>query len=45
VSARRAVLEQLGSRYGRHFEDQWDFDRFAEEQKLGLDFTSPVQRP
>jgi hypothetical protein len=43
--ARRVVLDQLGSRYGRPFEDQWDFVRFAEEQKLGLDFTSPVQRP
>jgi hypothetical protein len=42
---RRIVLDQLGDRYGRRFEDQWDFVRFAEEQKLGLDFTSPVQRP
>jgi hypothetical protein len=43
--ARRVVLDQLGRRYGRHFEDQWDFVRFAEEQKLGLDFTSPAQHP
>jgi hypothetical protein len=43
--ARRVVLDELGSRYDRHFEDQWDFVRFAEEQKLGLDFSSPVQRP
>jgi hypothetical protein len=44
-AARRVVLDQLGSRYDRHFENQWDFVRFAEEQKLGLDFASPVQRP
>jgi hypothetical protein len=43
--ARRVVLDQLGSHYGRHFEDQWDFVRFAEEHKLGLDRTNPVQRP
>jgi hypothetical protein len=43
--ARRVVLDQLGRVYSRRFEDQWDFVRFAEEQKLGLDFTSPVQRP
>jgi hypothetical protein len=39
--ARRAVLDALGTRYQRHFADQWEFVRFAEEQKLGLDFTSP----
>jgi tRNA A-37 threonylcarbamoyl transferase component Bud32/predicted transcriptional regulator len=43
--ARRVVLDQLGNRYRRTFADQWEFVRFAEEQKLGLDFTSPVQRP
>jgi hypothetical protein len=43
--ARRVVLDQLGSRYGRRFENQWEFVRFAEEHKLGLDFTSPVQPP
>ena len=43
--ARRIVLNQLGSCYGRRFEDQWDFVRFAEEQKLGLDFTRRPQRP
>lgn len=41
--ARRGVLDQLGSRYDRQFDDQWDFVRFAEEKKLGLDFTSPAQ--
>jgi hypothetical protein len=44
-AARRVVLDQLGHYYGRQFEDQWDFVRFAEEQELGLDFTNPVQRP
>jgi hypothetical protein len=42
--APRIVLDQLGRHYGRRFENQWDFVHFAEEQKLGLDFTSPVQR-
>jgi hypothetical protein len=39
--ARRSVLDVLGWRYGRRFDDQWDFVEFAEAQKLGLDFTSP----
>src|SRR5262249_28323738 len=43
--ARRVVLDQLGRRYSRRFADQWEFVRFAEKQKLGLDFTSRVQRP
>ena len=43
--ARRAVLDHLECRYGRAFADQWDFVRFAEERKLGLDFTRPPQRP
>jgi hypothetical protein len=43
--ARRIVLDALGTRYQRHFADQWDFVHFAEAQKLGLDFTSPPQRP
>src|SRR5262249_43906908 len=43
--ARRAVLDVLGTRYRRTFTDPWDFVRFAEEQKLGLDFTSPPKRP
>jgi hypothetical protein len=36
-AARRTVLEQLARHYGRLFADQWDFARFALEQKLGLD--------
>jgi tRNA A-37 threonylcarbamoyl transferase component Bud32 len=43
--ARRAVLDVLAERYHRPFADQWEFVRFAEEQKLGLDFTSPPKRP
>jgi hypothetical protein len=39
------VLDALGTRYQRRFADHWEFVRFAEEQKLGLDFTSPPQRP
>jgi hypothetical protein len=42
---RRAVLDALGVRYKRTFSDQWDFVRFATERKLGLDFTTPPQRP
>src|SRR5262249_13785264 len=41
---RRVVLDRLGDHYGREFADQWEFVRFAEEQKLGLDFTSPPKR-
>jgi hypothetical protein len=43
--ARRIVLDQLGNRYHRTFADMWEFVRFAEEQKLGLDLTSPPQKP
>jgi hypothetical protein len=39
--ARRAVLDVLGAHHQRVFVDQWDFVRFAQEKKLGLDFTSP----
>jgi hypothetical protein len=43
--ARRLVLAQLARHYGRPFADQWDFVRFAEGRKLGLDFTTPPRRP
>jgi hypothetical protein len=43
--ARRVVLEQLENRYRRPFADHWQFVRFATEQRLGLDFTSPPRRP
>jgi hypothetical protein len=43
--ARRVVLDQLGNRHHRTFADVWEFVRFAKEQRLGLDFTTPPQRP
>ena len=43
--ARRAVLDLLGNRYHRTFADQWEFVRYAKEQHLDLDFTTPPQRP
>ncbi len=41
---RRVILDQLENRYGRKFVDHWAFVRFAQEQNLGLDFTSPPKR-
>jgi serine/threonine-protein kinase len=43
--ARRTILDQLENRYRGTFADHWAFVRFAEEQKLGLDFTTPPKRP
>jgi hypothetical protein len=43
--SRRAVLDQLGNRYGRRFSNHWAFVRFAQEQNLGLNFTTPPKRP
>jgi hypothetical protein len=43
--ARRVILDQLENRYRQKFTDHWDFVRFAEKQKLGLDFKSPPKRP
>jgi serine/threonine protein kinase len=42
--ARRVVLDVLQMHYHRPFVDQWDFVRFAQEQNLGLDLTSPPKR-
>ena len=42
---RRVVLDQLQRHYDRPFADQWEFVRFAEERKLGLDLISPPGRP
>jgi hypothetical protein len=42
---RRVILDQLGNRYGRRFATHWDFVRYAQEQRLHLDFTTPPQRP
>jgi hypothetical protein len=43
--ARKVVLMHLGDRYGRRFATHWEFVRFAQEQRLNLDLTSPPQRP
>jgi hypothetical protein len=43
--ATRVVLDHLCNRYGRRFVNHWAFVRFAREQKLGLDFTTPPKRP
>jgi hypothetical protein len=42
--ARRVVLGQLSRHYQRPFADQWDFVRFASEQRLDLDLTTPPRR-
>jgi hypothetical protein len=42
--ARRVILRQLENRYGRPFADHWAFVRYAEQQRLGLDLTSPPRR-
>ena len=42
---RRFILDQLGNRYSRRFDTHWDFVRYAQEQRLDLDFTTPPQRP
>jgi len=44
-AARRVVLDHLGNRYGRRFVNHWAFVRFATDQKLNLDFTTPPRRP
>ena len=41
---RRVVLDHLENRYRRKFSDHWDFVHFAQDQHLGLDFTSPPSR-
>ena len=43
--ARRVVLDHLGNRYGRRFANHWAFVRYAQEQGLKLDLTSPPRRP
>jgi hypothetical protein len=39
--ARRIVLDQLESHYKHAFADHWAFVRYAQEQKLGLDLSTP----
>ena len=43
--ARWVGLDHLGNRYGRRFVNHWAFVRFAQEQGLELDFTTPPKRP
>jgi len=45
ADARRVVLNHLGNRYGRRFANHWAFVRYAQEQGLKLDLTSPPRRP
>jgi hypothetical protein len=45
ADARQVVLKHLGNRYGRTFANHWEFVRFAKEQHLDLDFTTPPKRP
>jgi hypothetical protein len=42
---RQIVLRHLGNRYGRTFANHWEFVRFAKEQQLDLEFTTPPKRP
>jgi hypothetical protein len=42
---RGVILKHLGNRYGRRFGTPWDFVRYAREEHLDLDFTTPPQRP
>ena len=44
-TARRVIIDHLSNRYGRRFDNHWAFVRFAREQNLGLDFTTPPKRP
>jgi serine/threonine protein kinase len=39
--ARRVILDQLEGHYQHPFADHWAFVRYAEEQKLDLDLTTP----
>jgi hypothetical protein len=45
AEARQVVLKHLGNRYGRTFANHWEFVRYAHEQHLDLDLTSPPKRP
>jgi hypothetical protein len=42
--ARRVVLDHLGNRYRRRFDNHWAFVRFAREKGMDLDFTAPPKR-
>lgn len=42
--ARRAILNQLEAHHQRKFAGRWEFVRYAEVQKLNLDFSTTPQR-
>jgi hypothetical protein len=42
--SRRLLLEALARHYQRPFATQWDFVDFAQDQKLGLDLSTPLAR-
>jgi hypothetical protein len=44
-AARQIVLDHLGNRHGWRFVNHWAFVRYATEQKLKIDFTTPPKRP
>jgi hypothetical protein len=44
-AARRVVFDHLGNRYNRSFVNHWAFVRYATDQNLNLDFTTPPRRP
>jgi serine/threonine protein kinase len=41
---RKVILAHLGNRYGRSFRNHWEFVRYAKENGLDLDFTTPPKR-
>jgi hypothetical protein len=43
--AREVLQNHLGNRYGRLFANHWEFVRYANEQQLDLNFTTPPKRP
>jgi hypothetical protein len=45
ADVRRVILNKLGNRYSRRFPTHWDFVRYAQEQELNLDFTTPPLGP
>jgi len=45
LRALRFLFRDLGNRLGRRFDTHWDFVRYAQEQGLDLDFTTPPKRP
>jgi hypothetical protein len=42
---RKLVYTHFGNYLGCTFANQWDFVRYAKEQRLDLDFTTPPKHP